>query len=280
MDFDFEYKQCTLGGWPDRLPEDRGRNVAAGSYGVLGWFDQFRVCFNFSDVRANSTKNYIRANFGELTSKIVLGTLLAVMSWQNVFYISVSIAAVLSLPTIVFVKDASSSRQVHPEDGLSSPLQAPSGNVSEMFIKEKEPMNEREKVAIESKNKIASPKPIGKLKEYYQRVFRPLVVNPRFCLILIMAFCTTAIRETLNTWLPKFFKEFHFMSSRTDGGDSLSVVCSAAYNLAAMISSLVGGILLDKVPAKKRGFVVRIFNAIVGALMNDLLRASVVTLLW
>lgn len=86
-------------------------------------------------------------------------------------------------------------------------------------------------------------------RNFFKDVMIPLLRKPKLYVVLILAFCSTGLRESLVSWIGYYFQFALGMSA------DQATLWSPILHLGIMPSSFVGGYLLDRVSKKKRGLV-------------------------
>jgi len=88
---------------------------------------------------------------------------------------------------------------------------------------------------------------------FLRRVLLPLLANPRFYPVVLMAFTTTAMREAIGGWSMHFFERVCMCDKVTAGFYTASLFATQ------IPSFIVGGYLLDHLPKKYKTLVPVVF---------------------
>lgn len=159
--------------------------------------------------------------FGDFLSRLFLGKLISAhFTWQQIFYISASVLAVLAIPAWWIIRNSP----------LDRGLPEPDANPESVFADEDD-----------SEQKL-------KLSE----LLRPLFASKAFWTACVLSVGFTFMRETFNDWIPTYLHEVAKMSE----GDAASA--SSLFPLFGGISVLGLGYLSDKLPKGGRAAMIAI----------------------
>lgn len=208
--------------------------------------------------------NSLGANVGEGSSRFILTAVLDTLgkeNWMVVFYIAAAIGSVCAIPLLIFGKDRPSAALPglarHASSGKqqkkSSQQQRANGRSSPVgsTVSSRSTSVERGQGTESQATITATPEEIE--RSFFKETVVPLFLNPRFYFIASLAFATTAARETIVS-LSNFYMRFVFGFPTSKSG-AVPVV----YNISASMASIIGGIILDRVPKNRRGIIMIAF---------------------
>jgi len=160
--------------------------------------------------------------FGDVVARLFLGRLVSLgFDWRTIFFASAGVLAVICAATFFLLK--SSPAEVGEEE--------PAANAANLFG--------------ETGN-APRPQSIGEL-------LLPFFTSFPFCLVCMLNFGLTLIRETFNFWTPTYLTEFVGMT-KGDAG-----MASALFPLFGGISVLASGMISDSFLAGRRCVVIILF---------------------
>lgn len=223
----------------------------------------------------------ISSGLGEVIARFATASLLQNMGWQRVWPILAVISGALLVPMFLLAKDRPSLefQAVRPTFAQfghmrQQRMQAPPAYDSSFGGSSiKNSSEEEEIVVVNPGSKIATTAQMptavvvsdapGELeqiiraeaakKPFFSHVVMPLFRNPKFGVVLVLAFCSTGLRETITSWLSFYFENALGLAPQ------LAARMAPINYVALLPSSFLGGYLLDRVPKKRRGLVPIVF---------------------
>lgn len=177
---------------------------------------------------------------GDAAVRLMLGLLILApgMQWWDVWMVACGMAVLFGMPTVWWVK-ATPRLIGEPEPGTARRLAAAARST---------PSSAKTIDSTMAGTMMSAAPTTTSIATLFTRM-RPILASARFWTVLFYYVGLTFVRETFLSWTAQF------LSERMQLTDSASGIWSLVVPLFAAVSAMLGGYLIDRVPAREKELV-------------------------